>query len=433
MRREEVTMLFKSRLRILFVILLCGFVIGQSCTADSPTPPTQISTVVTATATFLPTTPPTVTVFLTSTPDDVATFRAIETASIQTLIATVPPFVLEENPSPDGKWQVEVIRYDCISYQYPDYVERIAYEQLKLIELGDGTEKPIKDQLQNCDGIGGGGLKGLYWSPNNRYFYYTDWREGHPESCGNYSVPMIYRFDTLTEENVTVGGGHISPDKTKLAMWERQKNEIVIWDLDQGEMGRVQSLERLRFNGEISWSPDSQSVVYLQTEWDCAPDYGRTYLTRLNLTNMSQELLFEQEAPGFGGVSWDTMDQLTLRDGYNNEWIYSISRKALTPPLSVTTSPQVVTPNPTAQLNLAQMSVEEWSSTSPDGKWIATGLVAFPKGDRAVQQAYVRLMIFSADGKTHWTVTDEWQEIGLGFPIPAPLKWSQDGKYFYFT
>src|SRR5687768_12442272 len=216
-------MLLKSPLRILFVILLYGFFIGQSCTAASPTPPTQISRAVTATPTFLPTTPATAKMLPTSTPDDVATFRAIETASIQTLISTVPPVVLEENPSPDGKWQVQVIRYDCINYQYPGYVERIAYEQLELIDLSDGTEKTIKDQLQNCDGIGGGGLKGLHWSPNTRYFYYADWREGNPETCGNYSVPMIYRFDTLTQENIMVGGGHISPDKTKLAMWERQK------------------------------------------------------------------------------------------------------------------------------------------------------------------------------------------------------------------
>jgi hypothetical protein len=172
-------------------------------------------------------------------------------------------------------------------------------------------------------------LKGLYWSPNNRYFYYTDWREGNPEGCGNYIVPMIYRFDTLIQADIMVGGGHLSPDKTKLAMWQGQENEIVIWDLDQGEVGRVQSLQPLRFNGEISWSPDSQSIVYLQTEWDCAPDYGKTFLARLNLEDMSQELLFEHETPGFGSVSWDTMNQLILWDGNNNKWTYNLVSKKL--------------------------------------------------------------------------------------------------------
>jgi hypothetical protein len=424
-------MVSKGQLKMLLILLSCLLLIGQGCAANSPTTPTQISSIMMATVTLSPTNAPTATVSVTSTPDDAATLKAIETASIKTLISTVGPVVLEENLSPNGKWQAQVLRYDCMNYQYPGYVERIAYEQLKLINLSDGTEKTIHDQLQNCDGIGGGGLKGLYWSANNRYFYYTDWRDGPPESCGNYSVPMIYRFDILTEEKETIGGGHVSPDQTKIAMWQR--NEVVIWDLDQGEVGLVPSLERVRFNGEISWSPDGQSIVYLQTEWDCAPDYGKTYLTRLHLTDMSQELLFEHEAPGFGRVRWDTMDQLTLWDGYNNEWTYNIAKKELKAPLSEPVTPEIPSPTSTHQVDLSQMSVQEWSSTSPDGKWVAVGLVAFPKGDTGVQQAYVRLMIFSADRNSQWTIIDEWKETGLGFPSPAPLKWSQDNQSFYFT
>lgn len=318
----------KRRLEISLVFLMM-LAVAQACTSNFTATPLSTLAVPTATVTRPPTDTPRPTEATPPTPDDVATLHAVETASIQTLTSTVHPEVLEEYPSPDGKWRAEVIRYDCINYQYPDYVERIAYEQLKMINLMDGNESVVEDQLQNCDGIGGGGLKGLYWSPNNRYFYFTDWREGHPEGCGNYILPTVYRFDSLTQERLTVGGGHISPDKTKFAMWELQKNEIVIWDLDQGEVARVASMERMRFHGEISWSPDGQSIVYLQTEWDCAPDYGKTYLTRLNLADMSQELLLEQDAPGFGGVSWDTMNQLTLRDGNNNMWTYNLVSKEL--------------------------------------------------------------------------------------------------------
>ena len=85
------------------------------------------------------------------------------------------------------------------------------------------------------------------------------------------------------------------------------------------------------------------------------------------------------------------------------------------------------------QIDLSAMDVQEWASTSPDSKWIATGLVAFPQANATKQLAYVRLLIFSADGKTLWKIIDERQEIGLGFPYPAPLKWSQDGKHFYFS
>jgi len=77
--------------------------------------------------------------------------------------------------------------------------------------------------------------------------------------------------------------------------------------------------------------------------------------------------------------------------------------------------------------------VHEWTSTSPDKKWIASGLVAFPKRPEDDPLAYVRLLVSSADGKTNWTIVDELQEMGLGFPMPDPLNWSGDGESFYFT
>jgi len=86
-----------------------------------------------------------------------------------------------------------------------------------------------------------------------------------------------------------------------------------------------------------------------------------------------------------------------------------------------------------SQLDLSLMNVNEWASTSLDGMWTAVGLVAFPKENVGGQLAYVRLMIFRADGKAYWTIIDKWEEIGLGFPMPEPLKWSWDGRYFYFT
>jgi hypothetical protein len=86
-----------------------------------------------------------------------------------------------------------------------------------------------------------------------------------------------------------------------------------------------------------------------------------------------------------------------------------------------------------SQLDLSIMNVQEWASTSRDGKWIAVGLVAFPRENMGGQFAYVRLALFRADGKTHWTVIDQWQEVGVGFPMPEPLRWSLDRAHFYFT
>jgi hypothetical protein len=43
---------------------------------------------------------------------------------------------------------------------------------------------------------------------------------------------------------------------------------------------------------------DSQAIIYVQTESECAPDYGTTYITRLDLNDYSQTLLIEYPAPG---------------------------------------------------------------------------------------------------------------------------------------
>jgi len=290
---------------ILLLILYITTLISYGCGGTFQSTPSPTKFVATQT----PAPKPTVT--KTSTPDDVA---------------TVQPTVLANYPSPDGKWRVDIIRHDCINYSYPDYMGIIAYEQLKIVNLNNGTEKIVEDQLLNCDGVGAFGFDGLYWSPSNRYFYYSDWREGSPDGgCGNYFALPIYRLDTVTQEIITIGGSHISPDQTKLAFW--RKNEIVIWDLDQGEVARVRGLASNIFNGEIAWSPDGQSLVYLQSTFDCAPDYGTTYVTRLDLAKMSQTLLLKFQPPGFGGVSWDGPELITLIDGEGKLWTYDLITK----------------------------------------------------------------------------------------------------------
>jgi len=319
-------MILKCPHKISLTILLITLFTSQGCVGIFPTATPTTMPIASETVSTLTTKTPIPKPTNTNTPDYVATDDFIETASINTIMSTVQPEVLETHSSPDGKWQVDVIRYDCINYAYPDYTGIIAYEQLKIVNLSNGAEKIVEDQLLNCDGVGAFGFDGLYWSSGNRYFYFSDWREGSPDGgCGNYLSLPIYRLDTLTQEIIMIGGGPISPDQTKLAMW--QENEIVIWDLDKGEVGRVRGLSPDALAGGIGWSPDGQSLVYLQTTFDCAPDYGTTYVTRLDLTEMSQTLLLKFQPPGFGGVSWEVPDRITLMDGNGKFWAYDLSTK----------------------------------------------------------------------------------------------------------
>ncbi len=85
------------------------------------------------------------------------------------------------------------------------------------------------------------------------------------------------------------------------------------------------------------------------------------------------------------------------------------------------------TPDPAA------MNINRWESTSPDGKWIAQGIFALPKPESDIGLDYTRLTLENTDGSIRWTVKDTWRETGLGYTLPKPVKWSQEGSYFYFT
>jgi hypothetical protein len=86
--------------------------------------------------------------------------------------------------------------------------------------------------------------------------------------------------------------------------------------------------------------------------------------------------------------------------------------------------------------DLSQMDVrEEWTSPSIGGIWIARGLAAFPREGQEEHSSryYQRLTIARSDGSRDWTVVDRWSALALGYTTPQPLRWSSDGRFFYFT
>ena len=86
---------------------------------------------------------------------------------------------------------------------------------------------------------------------------------------------------------------------------------------------------------------------------------------------------------------------------------------------------------PTATPVPTEMELRTWSSRSPDGKWDAQGMVAFPVDGG--EKYYTQLKVNKTDGTVEWTVVDEWSRLGLGYTTPQPFHWSRDGRYLYFT
>ncbi len=72
--------------------------------------------------------------------------------------------------------------------------------------------------------------------------------------------------------------------------------------------------------------------------------------------------------------------------------------------------------------------------TSPDGQWQAAYGLSDPVDGGENGQIYrTYLAVQRADSSQKWTAVDEWRPYGLGLDYPAPLHWSGDGRYLYFT
>jgi len=240
-----------------------------------------------------------------------------------TVVAANKPKTLASYPSPDGKWQAVFTTYGTCTQR--SEADMNAYEHLKLIQVDNQSEKVVDSQLQYCGGLGAYGLGGLFWSPNSRYFYYTNAREGMPEGCGSWERPLV-RLDTANWKIERLGGGPLSPDKTKIATWQGQ--ELVVWDVNQGEIARTMVAVPDAITGEIAWSPNGQSIVYLQTALDCYP-WGKSYLVRLDLPKLKSSLLLKSEKPSFWGVTWDAPNRLRLLDENDEKWQYNLVTQEL--------------------------------------------------------------------------------------------------------
>jgi hypothetical protein len=322
-----------SKFRSIFLLILIIFMVG--CTSsdanealDTPKATQSVATAVLDRATSTPTEPSV----------EVTRLEATETVSLEaatvtpspmvtpdivgTVVAIQEPKIQNTYLSPDGEWQAEVIIYECIRI---DGENENAYEELKLIKIIDGTEIIVDSQLQYCGGLGAYGLEGLFWSENSLYFYYTNAREGFPDGCGYWQRPII-RFDTTDETLEFLGGGPVSPDETKLATWQDQ--ELVVWDIDNGEIGRVSMAVPNVPVGAIVWSPDSQSLIYFQVTSYC-PLSGKSYIVSLDLPDLNTNLVLESEMPTFSGATWDTADEIILFDEDGKEWKYNFLTEEL--------------------------------------------------------------------------------------------------------
>lgn len=298
----------------------------QPAATSSPVEPTaippQIASATPESATVVPEPP-------TPAPEPTATGTAEESETnleegIEALLrAGFQPRILARYPSPDGSVEGQVLIYDCTTIIEG---QENALDVLRIVSMeNQEVVQEVDSQLQYCGALGGFGLGGLFWSPSGRYFYYTDAREGQPDGCG-YWVRPISRFDREDGTTQDLGAGPQSSDGSRLATW--QGGDLVVWEIDGGELGRVAAAIPEQALGPIAWSPDDQYLVYLQADQFCSPN--QSTLVRVNVADMSSEVLLASEAPAFQDVAWYGPDQLVLADGQGGRKFFEPATGELT-------------------------------------------------------------------------------------------------------
>lgn len=242
------------------------------------------------------------------------------------VMALVAPTVRGTFSSPDGARTADVIVYDCVTTPAGDV---LAYDVLEIMENAGGARSVAASQLQSCGGLGAHGLQGLFWSPNSRYFYFTDARIGVPDGgCGIWLGSMA-RVDVQDGSVEDLGGAVVSPDGTMIASWIA--DDLVLWSVDGPEGIHIPAAVPGAVHGPMAWAPDGRALAYVQTGESCPP-WGMSTIVLHRLGEAASMILLESQAPSFVQAEWAEADRLRLFDADGGEWTYDLADDRLTEP-----------------------------------------------------------------------------------------------------
>jgi Tol biopolymer transport system component len=247
-------------------------------------------------------------------------------------MAAAAPESVQVFTSPDQSWRAEVVRYECTLVSEVD--GELAYEQL-LITGPDGEATPIAQQLQFCGGLGAGGINGLFWSPDGKSFYFDMAREGTPDG-----VPCMHWYtgkSRLNLEKLEVevlpgrglpGIGSLTPDGYGLLLLGEP--DLILWDLDQGEVDRSTHPYPDLSVKSTAFSADGSRVIYVLRQ-DCIRPGADSFVVVLNLADWTHTIVLESSDPSILDATWESDDSVSLVDYYRESFVLSLSTGEITP------------------------------------------------------------------------------------------------------
>jgi hypothetical protein len=177
--------------------------------------------------------------------------------------------------------------------------------------------------------LGAFGLGDLLWAPGGRSLYYSEAREGTPDGLACHWEAPLVRYDPETGASQPLAPGPLSPDGQTLAL--REGGELVLWDLDTGEKGRLPAAIPDTWIAQAAWDPGGGAVLLLLLDAPDCTQAGKAYLVRASLPDLGQELLLEADAPPFNGFTWETPTSLILTSLTGELWRFDLQERSLSP------------------------------------------------------------------------------------------------------
>jgi hypothetical protein len=243
----------------------------------------------------------------------------------------------------DGQWRADVLAYNGC---FGGWGKNKSYQHLSFVHLNSGVEQIVDRQFRSCEAGIEPHFKDLFWSSNSRYLYYARTAEVAESGCRSQRQ-LLHRLALPPDGSpagsnwdiTRLGGGSLSPDGAKLATWQLRPAmgedftgpdyDLLIWDINSGELERPGPPLVYPGPAPMAWSPNSQTLIYLQFDAGCPPD-GKTHLIQLDFPDLAQKLLLTAKNPSFSDIIWDQADELRLFNG-TLEWRYNFDTQELKP------------------------------------------------------------------------------------------------------
>ncbi len=186
----------------------------------------------------------------------------------------------------------------------------------------------------------------FYWSPDEKYVYFTCYHgpdDGSTKFFGNAlkDGDCIYRFDVETGKLVEliseIMPGYyafaISPDGSQLVYANQTETPVKIKLLDLNNFDErvlFTADEKILEMGSFGWSPKLDKIIF--TTLEIPEDKKRAYsIFMLDLKSLKTELLINDFNEWLGLKSWDEQGRIYFRDTYRAVWELNLESKMLTP------------------------------------------------------------------------------------------------------